>query len=71
MVAMFGGTTFNQQLDFDTSSVTSMESMFDSAQVFNQQLDFNTSSVENKYIQHKKHLIIFVFIYWGFNEIEF
>ena len=38
---------FNQPLSFDTSSVTLMQSMFQSASAFNQPLRFDTSRVTN------------------------
>merc|ERR1711935_685000 len=38
-------SVFNQPLSFDTSKVTTMESMFFSASAFNQPLSFDTSKV--------------------------
>ena len=40
-----GASAFNQELSFDTSSVTSMNWMFQSAVAFNQPLNFDTSRV--------------------------
>ena len=40
-------TNFNQSINFDTSSVTNMASMFDGCSDFNQSLSFDTSSVTN------------------------
>ena len=43
-----GASAFNQPLSFDTSSVTNMQSMFQSS-AFNQPLSFDTSRVTNMY----------------------
>ncbi|KAL1496023.1 hypothetical protein AB1Y20_014656 [Prymnesium parvum] len=40
-----GATSFNQPLNFDTSSVTTMQGMFSGASSFNQPLNFSSSSV--------------------------
>merc|ERR1711935_1196911 len=40
----YQASAFNQPLNFDTSSVTTMQGMFKKASVFNQPLSFDTSS---------------------------
>eukprot|EP00964_Phaeocystis_antarctica_P078497 scaffold48818_cov29-Phaeocystis_antarctica.AAC.1 len=51
MRAMFdGASAFNQLLNFDTSSVTTMERMFHYASAFNQPLRFDTSKVEDMHL---------------------
>ena len=41
----YGATSFNQPLNFDTSSVINMSCMFEEASSFNQRVNFDTSSV--------------------------